>query len=191
MAKEKKSTYEIVQGLHQAAANAFDGAVDDKGEKLKTGLKREEGDAILDTRVLDGFGIKVSGNTMILSYHTECKVKEIHQMGLKKYQDEIKSTLKSVVSYLKKEYKKEMGSTVSLKEVGECDILIEPISKIRTSVKAVATYTVGGLEKPDTGGQPKSWEEHMKDIYGSLKEVSFEKSLKSSSKSNKLFKSYG
>jgi hypothetical protein len=32
------TTYEIVQGLAQAAANAYDGALDDKGELLKVGL---------------------------------------------------------------------------------------------------------------------------------------------------------
>ena len=31
------TVYEIVQGLSQAAANAYDGALDDKGEPLKAG----------------------------------------------------------------------------------------------------------------------------------------------------------
>ena len=35
------TTYEIVQAIQQAAANAYDGALDDKGEPLKIGLKRE------------------------------------------------------------------------------------------------------------------------------------------------------
>ena len=58
------TVYEIVQGLSQAAANAYDGALDENGEPLKAGLKREEGDPILDKRINDGFNIKFYGNMM-------------------------------------------------------------------------------------------------------------------------------
>jgi hypothetical protein len=44
--------YEIVQGLSQAAANGYDGALDENGEPVKIGLKREDGDPILDQRVM-------------------------------------------------------------------------------------------------------------------------------------------
>ena len=60
------STYEIIQGLHQAAANAHDGSQYEKhssdGKARSIGLKREEGDAVLDSRAIDGFNIKISGN---------------------------------------------------------------------------------------------------------------------------------
>jgi len=65
------TVYEIVQGLSQAAANAFDGALNEDGEQLIAGLQREEGDAILDKRVLDGFNVKFYGNMMCLSYQSE------------------------------------------------------------------------------------------------------------------------
>ena len=56
---------DIVRGISQAAANAYDGAHDDKysldGEARKVGLKREEGDPIVDSRVIDGFGIRFHG----------------------------------------------------------------------------------------------------------------------------------
>ena len=45
------TVYEIVQGLSQAAANAYDGALDEGGEPLKAGLQREDGDPILDKRL--------------------------------------------------------------------------------------------------------------------------------------------
>ena len=63
------TVYEIVQGLSQAAANAYDGALDEKGEPLLVGLQREEGDPILDKRVMDGFNVKFYGNMMCLSLH--------------------------------------------------------------------------------------------------------------------------
>ena len=42
------TVYEIVQGLSQAAANAYDGAMTEDGEPIKAGLKREEGDPLND-----------------------------------------------------------------------------------------------------------------------------------------------
>ena len=47
---------DIVRGISQAAANAYDGSHDERynsdGEARKVGLKREEGDPILDWRVM-------------------------------------------------------------------------------------------------------------------------------------------
>ena len=42
------TVYEIVQALSQAAANAYDGAHDADGKPIKAGLRREEGDPIID-----------------------------------------------------------------------------------------------------------------------------------------------
>ena len=41
------TVYEIVQGLSQAAANAYDGAMTEDGEPIKAGLKREEGNPLM------------------------------------------------------------------------------------------------------------------------------------------------
>ena len=54
------TTLEIIRGISQAASNAHDGAIDEKGEPIKVGLKREEGHPLLDKRVMDGFSIKFS-----------------------------------------------------------------------------------------------------------------------------------
>jgi len=54
------TTLEIIQGINQAAANAYDGAHDERfvdGDAKKVGLSREEGCPIIDSRVSDGFGI--------------------------------------------------------------------------------------------------------------------------------------
>ena len=100
------TVYEIVQGIHQAAANAYDGAHDKKyssdGEDHKVGLKREEGDPIVDSRVMDGFNVRVSGNTLMLSYQAEIKLKEFHDNS---FEDDVESTLNDIVKFLKKEYK--------------------------------------------------------------------------------------
>ena len=40
------TVYEIVQGLSQAAANAYDGALGEDNEPIVAGLRREDGDPI-------------------------------------------------------------------------------------------------------------------------------------------------
>ena len=53
------SVLEIVNGISQVMANAYDGATDENGEPIKIGLKREEGHPINDSRVMDGFKVKL------------------------------------------------------------------------------------------------------------------------------------
>ena len=50
---------EIVRGISQVMANSHDGALDDNGDPIKVGLKREEGDPITDSRIMDGFKVVV------------------------------------------------------------------------------------------------------------------------------------
>jgi hypothetical protein len=47
-----QKTLDVVRGIAQAAANAYDGAHDANGEPIKLGLKREEGNPITDSRVV-------------------------------------------------------------------------------------------------------------------------------------------
>jgi|GEM_PF-2267996 hypothetical protein len=185
-----KSTYEIIQAIKQAEANAYDGAKNEKGEDLKVGLKREKGDVILDTRIMDAFGLKIVGNLLMLNYSTEAKIKEIHQMGLAKYKTETESTLKSIVSYLKKEYKKITGDALTLTKHGEVDIRIDPISKIRNSIKANCSYKIGGIKEVEQSKGAKSWEDAVKDMYSTLKKESFDKSM-AKDQGNKLFRNLG
>ena len=76
------NTLEIIQGLAQAAANAYDGSHDERfvrdGEVKKIGLKREEGCPIMDNRVMDGFKVKFSGDSMCIHYQSDIKLKEVY-----------------------------------------------------------------------------------------------------------------
>ncbi len=69
------SILDVVKGLNQAAANAYDG-YENMDEKI--GLRREDGDPIIDSRVMDGFSVRFAGNKMTLSYQSEVLVKELH-----------------------------------------------------------------------------------------------------------------
>jgi len=154
------TVYEIVQGLSQAAANAYDGALDEENQPLKVGLKREVGDPILDKRVMDGFGVKFFGNKMCISYMSELQLKEVHANGFK---SDIETQIEQVASFLKKEYRKIRGESVSLTKDGEIDIRVENSSRVRTWVTAKCHYTIGGLdEQMDNETGSKAPDEYWK-----------------------------
>ena len=138
------TVYEIIQGLSQAAANAYDGALDDKGEPLKAGLKREEGDPILDKRIMDGFNIKFYGNMMCLTYMSEVQLKEVYANG---FEEEMERQVAGVASFLRKEYKKITGNAVTLTKQDEIDVNVENSTRVRSWVVAKMHYKVGGLDE--------------------------------------------
>jgi len=146
MAKKKDNltVYEIFQGLSQAAANAFDGALTEDGEAIKTGLQREEGHPILDKRVIDGFNIKLYGNMMCLTYQSDIQLKEVYTNG---FEDDISQRITDVAGWLKKEYGKVTGNSITLTEEGEVDVNVESSSRVRSWVIAKKHYKIGGLDE--------------------------------------------
>jgi len=144
------TVYDVIQGINQAAANAHDGAHDERysydGEARKTGLKREEGDCIIDSRVMDGFHVRFdSKNRLHLSYQAEITMKDFHDNS---FEDDVKSTLNDVVKYLKKEYKSVTGDTLSLTSDGEPKIHAQSMSRKRNWIQANQSFTIGGI-KPE------------------------------------------
>lgn len=138
---------EIIQGLSQVAANTYDGASDEDGKRKQTGLKRDEEIPIGDKRVLDGFTMKLhGGNKLCISYTTEVRLSDIVQKG--KYEDSLLQNVADIVSYLKKEYRKVTGSSLSLKELKEKQPEFDfmQTSRIRTEAKVTCHYEVGGLD---------------------------------------------
>ena len=139
------TVYEIIQGLSQAAAKAYDGALGEDESTTKTGvLRREEGNALIDQRVIDGFNVKFYGNMMCLTYQSEVQLKEVYAGG---FEEEIDQRLTDIAGFLKKEYKKITGNSVSLTEEGEVDVFVQNSSRVRTWVQAKKHYKVGGLSK--------------------------------------------
>jgi len=153
-----KDVVKIVQGLQQAAANAYDGARDEDGDPEKVGLRREEGDFLDGHRLMDGVNVKIQGNLMILTYHSEISTKEAHDPKLK---SKVEDTVAEVVKWLKKEYKKVTGDAVKLTKKGDMDMQSESTSKIRMWVRAQCTYEVGGLD--DDGNEKRTVDKAMKD----------------------------
>jgi hypothetical protein len=140
------TVYEIIQGINQAAANAYDGAHNEStqadGKARKAGLRREEGHLINDRRVMDGFGVSFHGPILRVKYQSEIRIKEVQDKG---FEDDITRQLKEIVKFLKKEYKNITGNTLTLTKEGEHNILVQRISNYRTDCQAHCDYRIGGL----------------------------------------------
>lgn len=128
---------DVIKGLNQAASNAYDGyeSMDDK-----VGLKREDGHPIVDSRMMDGFKVRFSGENMIITYHSEVMLKELHPRN--QFENEVEKTFADIVKFLKKEYKKVTKNSVSLSPVGETNMIVQSTSRIRNWVQAVKQYKV-------------------------------------------------
>ena len=141
------TTLEIIQGLSQAASNAYDGAHDERfsydGESRSMGLKREEGCPILDKRVIDGFKVRFYGDSMILTYQSDVFLKEVYAG---KFEQNIASMMNKIKNWLQKEYKKVTGNSVKLTSKGEPNILVQSTSRVRSWVEAQQHFKVGGIE---------------------------------------------
>lgn len=178
------NVHKIIQGISAAMANSYDGATDEKGEPIKIGLRREEGNPVLDSRVMDGFGCKIQGDLLVVKYNTEENLqglRGIHKMGLEKYQKEIEQRMADIIIFIKKEAKKATKANVDLKLEGKIDILIEPMNKLRTIVTAKAMYKIGGMKaqedpKPE-GKKRKSEADFYKGFISNLKEAKRNKTL--------------
>ena len=140
------TTLEIIKGISQALTYAYDGghkeSYTDDGESHSFGLKREEGDPILDRRVMDGFKVKIHGDKLQVLYHSEVQLKEVHSSG---FEDDLKSSINDIAKFLKKEYKKVTGDTLTLTAEGEMEAIVQNTSRVRTWVQANMTYKIGGI----------------------------------------------
>ena len=143
------TTLEIVRGISQAVANSYDGAHDERlvdGEDLvkKIGLRREEGCPLMDSRVMDGFWVKMHGTDLYVYYHTEVTTRESHDSNLA---NDIKGYLNQIVKFLKSEYKKVTGEALSLGEGGDIDLYKDFVSRQRVSVMACQMFPIRGMDE--------------------------------------------
>ena len=139
------SVLDVIKGLNQAAANAYDGALDENGEALQTGLNREEGHPIIDSRLIDGFKVRFAGPKMIVTYQAEMRVDELHPRN--RFENEIEAKFADIVKFLKKEYKGITQESVSLTDDSpETDIMVQTTSRNHTWVQAKKQYAIGGFD---------------------------------------------
>ena len=168
------TVYDIVRGINQAAANAYDGSQDGRfradGEDDPIGLKREKGCALNDSRVMDGFKVRMSGPKLIVSYQSEMPMSSFHNTKL---DEELEQTFADITKFLKKEYKNVTGETLSLTEDSPADMILQNMSKIRTWVQASKVYTVGNMKDVVPVAEPS--EDRLEDSFRKFLEQSTDK----------------
>ena len=146
MAKNSVTVLDVIQGLAQAAANAYDGthieSFSPDGEVRTAGLKREEGNPLIDRRVMDGFNIRFMGPLLCVSYQTELQLKEVYA---KDFESKMEQRVADIAKFLKEEYKKVTGKSVSLTEEGEIDVLVQSTSRVHSWATAYQKYKIGGV----------------------------------------------
>lgn len=133
---------EVVQAISQIVGEmGYDGAKTRSGEPVKIGLRREEGNPLLDKRVMDGFGVKFHGDQLIITYHSELMLNEIYKGNL---ESEVEQRIQEVANFIKKEYKgtaKAKGS-LTLTPIGEVKVRAENSSRVRYWVTAHKAYQI-------------------------------------------------
>ena len=162
------TVYDIIKGINQAAANAYDGAHEESlsadGKARTVGLSREDGHYINDRRVMDGFKVTIAGPLLRINYQAEVLIKDVKDA---RFENDIITKLKDIVKFLKKEYKKITGNSVTLTAEGEIDIRVENSSRVRSWVVAKKHYKIGGLSEEmnlEAGSEvpaERSWEKFL------------------------------
>lgn len=169
MSTEGSTTYKIIQGLAQAAANVYDGVHDERysldGQVREIGLKREHGDPLIDKRVIDGFSVKFGGNKMCIHYHSEIMLKEIYGGN---FENDIVGMLNDIKKFLQKEYKSITGESVTLKAAGEPKIYAASVSRVRSFVQAYQYYDISGIKAGavGVGSSERTVDDAVKSFFG-------------------------
>lgn len=142
------TTLEIIRGISQAAANAYDGAHMEEysadGKARKIGLKREEGNPITDKRVMDGFGVSFHGDMLKINYHAEVQLKEVYRGG---FESEVESMINEISNFLKREYRDITGDSLTLTADGDVEVMVQNTSRVRTWCQAHRFYKIGVLSE--------------------------------------------
>ena len=147
------TTLEIIQGINQAAANAYDGSHDKRfitGEPKEIGLSREEGCAIVDSRVSDGFGVKIIGDMLQINYEANVRLSDVYAVG---FEEECERRVHAIAEFLKKEFKVITGKGLSLTPEGEVKCMVQNTSRVRTFVTCHRLYKIGRLQGVETLGE--------------------------------------
>ena len=110
-------------------------------------MRREEGHVLNDSRVIDGFSVNFSANKLAIKYQVDVKKSEIAQNT---FESNIEDMILKVSKFLKSEYNKETGKTLSLKpEKDSFKALVQSTSSARTWIEAQMWFKIGGLDDVD------------------------------------------
>ena len=133
---------EVLNGISQAVANKH------HGSDAKIGLRREiddlvQGVSLYDSRVMDGFGVQIMNDQLIIRYNSEVPLTDVHD---KNFETEIRRILKDISSFIKDEYKKVTKSTLRLTEYGDVNVVVQTVNRRTAVVTAAQSYEIGNLK---------------------------------------------
>ena len=153
---DNKTVYDIIQGIHQAAANGknFENNENipdfkdnenevseedkDKGHRLGLSVKSQ------------AFFIKINANKMLVTFETMSSIKDV--LDKERYIESLKSNMKIVEKFLKSEYKKITGKTLSISMDGELSSMTQNINGTKTFTTAKQLYTIAGIPEIKDAG---------------------------------------
>ena len=158
---------DVVQTIQNiVATKGYDGALDEEGNPVKIGLKREVDNTITDSRLVDGFSVRFQGDNLVLGYSSECNIKQVQNSN---FEGMVEQHIADIISFIQKEYKAAAGSTLRLTKEGETDILVQKMSNFRTWFQSSCIYKIGGAEGVLEEDQPKDINESIKSWLKSAK----------------------
>jgi hypothetical protein len=80
---------------------------------------------------------------LCIGYHSEMSLKDVHD---KNFESDIEQMTSEIASFLKKEFKKITGNSLSLKKEGDVDVFVQNISRVRSIVQAKSHYVIGNID---------------------------------------------
>jgi hypothetical protein len=143
----KNEAMKVLRGISQAEENVRHGYMGTEGETMDVGMRRQKD----DNAFTDGFQVKVVGDILLLKYHTLVDLKELHSSN---FESDIETVMESILSKVKKEYRKETKESINLKRVGKIQKEYERMSATHQHLKAIAKYEVRELNIERNDGRP-------------------------------------
>ena len=156
---------EIIRDLSQAAGYMYDGAVDENGEPLKMGLKRDDLSST-NRKYIDGGKFRFAGNKIIVTYEAEIRLPDVYKKGINGFQNEMDSMIQNLVKQLKKNYRSVAKKSITLTPEGDgAKVDVAYINRHRTLVQAIRAYKIGGLSEILAATGAEVNEREMSDNY--------------------------
>ena len=153
------SVMEVVNGISQAVHAKHHGGAE-------IGLRREydslvQGCSIYDGRVMDGFGVQFHGDLLIVKYHSEVPLSDVHD---KNFETDMRRMMKDITSFIKTEYKKVTKNSLSLTEHGDIEVLVQTANRRTGIVTTSQKYEIGNLKDLKTQQKIASEEASFEDV---------------------------
>jgi len=136
-------TVEIVKVLNQAASMAYDGMFAEEVPKFKTRKEEFDLNSTEGNTEIEGWGVKISGKTMRVTYHKGIMPDEVSDGN---YEKEVSNRFADFIKdVLKPAYRKGLKETLRLKDVGNLEVIIQNLTPTHFFAMAFQDYTIENM----------------------------------------------